>query len=69
MSVIVFIFESFHHEVDQLISVFVSFVGQMQIDHGSFQALVSKVFLDGAQIDAGFEEMCGIGVALMPNSA
>ena len=48
--------------VDQLISVFMSFVCQMQIHHGGFQAVVSQVSLDSAQVDAGFEEMCGVRV-------
>jgi hypothetical protein len=37
-----------------------TFWSQMQIDHGGFEAGVSQVALDEAEVDAGFEEMGGI---------
>ena len=55
--------ESLHHVVDQLAGIFLAFLGQVEIEHGGFETGVAQVALDDAQVDAGFEEMGGIGVA------
>jgi hypothetical protein len=34
-------------------------LGQMQIDRSDFEVAVAKQDLDGAQVGAGFEKMCG----------
>ena len=34
--------------------------GQVQINHGGVQTAMSQILLDSADIDAGFEQMCGI---------
>jgi hypothetical protein len=55
--------ESFHQIVDYLISVFIAFIGKMQIDHSGFETGVAEVFLYASQVDACFEEMSSIGVS------
>ena len=37
--------------------------GQVQIDQGGIEAVVAKVLLNAADIDPGFQKMCGIGMA------
>jgi len=44
-------------------------LGKVEIDHGGFELGMAHVSLDDTQVDAGFEEMSGIGVAIMPSSA
>ena len=34
-------------------------LGQMQIDGSDFEVAVAKQYLDGAQVSAGFEKVCG----------
>ena len=55
--------ESLHHVVDQLAGVFLALLGQVKIEHGGFESSMAHIALDDAQIDAGFQEMSGIGVA------
>ena len=55
--------ESLHHVVDQLAGIFLTFLGQVKIEHGGFEASMAHVALDNARVDAGFEEMGGVGVA------
>ena len=55
--------ESLHHVIDQLAGVFLTFLGQVEIEHGGFESSMAHVALDDAQVDAGFEEMGGVGVA------
>jgi hypothetical protein len=38
-------------------------LGKVEIDHGGFELGMAHVSLDDPQVDAGFEEMSGIGVA------
>ena len=52
--------ESFHYIVDNTEGVFLSFTGQMQIDHGGFQLGVPQVALANTDINACFKEMGGI---------
>ena len=37
--------------------------GQVQIDHGGVQAVMSQILLDAADIDAGLQQMGGIAMA------
>src|SRR6266404_4656378 len=55
--------ESLHHVVDQLAGIFLTFLGQVKIEHGGFEASMAHVALDNARVDAGFQEMGGVGVA------
>jgi hypothetical protein len=55
--------ESLHHVVDQLAGIFLTFLGQVEIEHGGFETGVAEVALDDPQVDAGFEEMGGVGMA------
>lgn len=55
--------ESLHHMVDELRGILLTLLGQVEIEHGSFEAGVAEIALDDAQVDAGFEEMGGIGMA------
>ena len=41
----------------------------MQVDHGGFDVGMTEIFLDDAEVDAGFQQVGGIGVTLMPSSA
>jgi len=61
--------ESLHHVIDQLVGVLMALLGEVEIEHGGFELGMAHVALDDAQVDAGFEEMGGVGVALMPSSA
>jgi hypothetical protein len=38
-------------------------LGEVEIEHGGFEAGVTQVALDDAEIDAGFEEMGCVAVA------
>ena len=55
--------ESLHHVIDQLAGVLLAFLGQVKIEHGGFELGMAHVALDNARVDAGFEEMGGVGVA------
>ena len=55
--------ESLHHVVNQLAGVFLALLGQVEIEHGGLESGVAEVALDDAQVDAGFEEMGGVGMA------
>lgn len=55
--------ESLHHMVDELRGILLTLLGQVEIEHGSFEAGVTEIALDDAQVDAGFQEMGGVGVA------
>ena len=54
--------ESLHHLVDEGRGILLTGLGQVQVDHGGFKTAVAEVTLDGADIDARFQEVCGIGV-------
>ena len=43
-------------------------MGKVEINHGGFELGMAHVSLDDTQVDADFEEMSGIGVAVMPSS-
>jgi len=55
--------ESLHHVIDQLTGIFLALLGQVEIEHGGFETGMAQVALDDAQIDPGFEEMSGVGMA------
>lgn len=69
ISLMVVMIESLHHVIDQLAGVFLALLGEVEIEHGGLQLGMSHVALDGAQVDSGFKEVGGIGMALMPSSA
>ena len=55
--------ESLHHVIDQLAGIFLTLVGEVEIEHGGFELSMAHVTLDDAQVDTGFEEMSGVGMA------
>ena len=55
--------KSLHYLIDQLTGILLPLLGKVEIDHGGFELGMAHVSLDNAQVDAGFEEMSGIGVA------
>src|SRR2546428_5626078 len=55
--------ESLHHLIDQLTGIFVALLGEVEIEHSGFELGMAHVALDDAQIDAGFEEVGGVGMA------
>ena len=55
--------ESLHHVIDQLTGIFVALLGEVEIEHSGFELGMAHVALDDAQIDAGFEEVGGVGMA------
>ena len=55
--------ESLHHVVDQVASIFLTLLGEVEIEHGGFELSMAHVTLDDAQVDTGFEEMGGVGMA------
>lgn len=55
--------ESLHDVVDDLAGILLALLSQVEIEHGGFETGVAQVALDDAQIDAGFQEMSGVGMA------
>ena len=55
--------ESLHHVIDQLAGLFVTLLGEVKIEHGGFELGMAHVTLDDAQVNSGFEEMGGVGMA------
>lgn len=55
--------ESLHYVVDQLAGIFLTLLGEVEIEHGGFELSMAHVALDDAQVDTGFEEMGSVGVA------
>jgi len=55
--------ESLHHVIDQLAGVFLALLGEVEIEHRGFELGMAHVALDDAQVDPGFEEVGGVGVA------
>ena len=49
------IFKPPHAFVDDLTGVFLTFVGEMQIDHGGFEHGMAQVALDGTDVDTLFQ--------------
>jgi hypothetical protein len=47
--------EIFHQIVDPLIGILLSFLGEMEIDHGGHQLGMPQVALDGPDIDPCFQ--------------
>jgi hypothetical protein len=46
-----------HEGVDTLVGVVMTFVGEMQVEHGGFEPGMPEVELDETEVDAGFEQM------------
>ena len=55
--------------VHQLQGILGALVGQMQIYHGGSDLFMTQELLDGVQVSAGFQEMGGKGMPVMPSSA
>src|SRR4030042_1504317 len=55
--------QALHYLIDQLAGILLALLGKVEIDHGGFELGMAHVSLDDPQVDAGFEEMSGIGVA------
>jgi hypothetical protein len=51
-----------HEAVDAPGGIVVAEVGDVQVDHGIYQRGVAEVLLDDADVHAGFEQVCGIGM-------
>jgi hypothetical protein len=51
-----------HEGVETLIGIFMAFVGEVSGDHRSFELGVTQGALDETGIDAGFEQMGGVGM-------
>ena len=58
-----------HEGVEALVGIFMPFVGEVYIDHGGFEWCMPQVALDETGIHAGFEEMGGVRMPIMPSSA
>ena len=58
-----------HEGVETLGGVFLPFVGEVEVEHGGFELGMPQVALDEPRIDAGFQQMGGIRMALMPHAA
>ena len=54
--------ESLHHVIDQLAGVFLTFLGEVEIEHGGFELGMAHVALDDAQVDSGFQQMGGVAM-------
>ena len=57
--------EILHECIDVRDRIFLSLVGQVQIDHGRLQAGVPQILLDDAQVDTSLEQMSCIAVSAM----
>ena len=55
--------QALHYLIDQQAGILLAFLGKVEIDHGGFELGMAHVSLDDPQVDSGFEEMGGIGVA------
>ena len=55
--------EVLHERVDAVVGVLATFLCEMEIQGGGFDAGVSHVALDDAEVDAGLQEMGGVGVS------
>ena len=55
--------EPLHGMVDDLHGVFGSLLGEVKIEHGSFQAAVAHVSLNNFRMDSGLEKVCCIAMA------
>jgi hypothetical protein len=55
--------ESLHHVIDQLTGILLALLGEVEIEHGGLELGMAHVALDDAQVDSGFEEVGGVGMA------
>jgi hypothetical protein len=51
-----------HDALDEVISIVLTLLGQVQIDHGSLETRMAHVFLDNPEVNARFQQMGGVGV-------
>ena len=49
--------------IEAVAGLLLDFVGQMGVEHGGVGGAVTQVLFNGAQIDAGLQQMSGIGMA------
>ena len=49
-----------HERVDTLVGIFMSFVGEVEVDHGGFESRVPQVELDEAEVHPSFKQMGGV---------
>jgi hypothetical protein len=63
------ILQLLHKIIDFLPGILLPLVGQIEINHGGFQLCMVEELLNVAQVDAGFQEMGGVGMPIMPSSA
>lgn len=52
-----------HEGVDTLVGIFMTFLGEVQVDHGGFEPGMSEVELDETEVDAGFEQMGSVSMS------
>jgi hypothetical protein len=55
--------------VDQFVGIALLVGGEMGIAGGGQDGAVAEDLLNGQQIDAGFQQMGGVAVSLMPRAA
>jgi hypothetical protein len=55
--------QALHQLIDQQAGILLTLLSKVKIDHGGFELGMAHVSLDDPQVDTGFEEMGGIGVA------
>jgi hypothetical protein len=51
-----------HEGIEAFVSLFVPFMGEMEVDHGRFELGMAQVALDEPRIHARFKEMGGVGM-------
>jgi hypothetical protein len=52
-----------HKGVETLVGLFLSLVGEVEVDHGRFELGMPEVALDETGIHASFEQMGGVGMS------
>ena len=57
--------EAIHQAVDAVDGVMLGLVGQVRVADGGENGVMAEDLLDFDQVDAGFDQVCGIGVSTM----
>ena len=57
--------EAIHQAVDAVDGMVLCLVSQMRVADGSKNGVMAKDLLHLDQVDAGFDQVCGIGVSTM----
>ena len=52
-----------HDGIDALDGIFLALLGQVEVQHGGFEARMAHLSLHGPEIDTGFEQRRGLAVA------